>query len=158
MVLNLTQELGTKLDGSLYSFPTPEALAGSSESFVRTKIRAGYRSPYLIEFAQRVATGRVDPESWRTSTDSTEILFGQVRSVKGVGAYAAGNILRLLGRYDYLALDSWVRGWFYGRYHKGRTVSDRTIHRHYATLGKWRGLFLWLEATRDWFYRDGHAS
>jgi len=38
---------------------------------------------------------------------TTEALFQELRSIKGVGAYSAGNILKLLGRYDYLGLDSW---------------------------------------------------
>ncbi len=74
-----------------------------------------------------------------------------MRSVKGAGEYAAGNILRLLGRYEYLALDSWVRGKYSELYHGGRTVSDTTIARRYREHGQWRGLILWLEMTRDWF-------
>ncbi|MGH2568790.1 MAG: DNA-3-methyladenine glycosylase family protein, partial [Bacteroidota bacterium] len=68
-------------------------------------------------------------------------LFKQVRSVKGMGDYAAGNIMKLLGRYDYLGLDSWVRGKFSSLHKNGRTVSDKTIERHYARYGKWKGFF-----------------
>ncbi len=150
MVGNLTRRLGEKLDGS-YGFPSPQALAGVSESYIRRSIRAGYRSPYLVEFARAVASGTLDVESWRHSPLSTEALFEKVTSVKGIGPYAAGNILRLLGRYDYLALDSWVRKKFYEVHHRGRKVSDSTIERHYASFGKWRGLFFWLDMTKDWY-------
>ena len=148
---NLTSKLGVHFEDGLYSFPTPEALAGVPESFIRKEIRAGYRSPYLKEFAEAVASGTMDVESWRHSVLPTEELFRCVRSVKGVGDYAAGNILKLLGRYDYLGLDSWVRGKFYETHHNGRRVSDKTIERAYAPFGKWRGLFFWLEMTRDWY-------
>ena len=73
-----------------------------------------------------------------------------MRSVKGIGPYAAGNIMKLVGRYDYLGLDSWVRSQYYALHHKGRTVKDSTIERHYAGSGRWRGLFFWLEMTRHW--------
>ena len=78
-------------------------------------------------------------------------LFKELRSIKGVGAYSAGNILKLLGRYDYLGLDSWSRSKYYELYHQGRTVSDRTIERRYIQFGKWRGLFFWLEMTKHWY-------
>ncbi len=150
MVTNLTNMLGEPLDGRR-AFPTPEAIAGVSESFLRKHIRAGYRSPYLLEFARRVASGSLTVEAWRTADLPTDELYAQVRSVKGAGEYAAGNILRLLGRYDYLALDSWVRGKYSELYHGGRRVSDTTIARRYREHGRWQGLILWLEMTRDWF-------
>ena len=93
-------------------------------------------------------------EEWRTSDEPTEELFKRVRSVKGVGPYAAGNILKLLGRYDYLGLDSWCRGKFYELFKKGRKVKDSTIEKYYAPFGKWRGLFLWMDATKDWHTKE----
>ena len=150
MIENLTALVGKKFGDGVSSFPSADAIAGLSESFVRKHIRAGYRSPYLIELAERVAGGKLDIESWRTSELPTDELFKQVQSVKGVGEYAAGNLLKLLGRYDYLGLDSWVRARFFELHKKGRHVSDRTIEKHYAQFGKWRGLFFWLEMTRHW--------
>jgi len=151
MVHNLVEKLGRTFDDTKKSFPSPEALAGTSEQFLRKNIKAGYRSPFLLEFAKKVANGILDVECWRSSELTTEALFQELRSIKGVGAYSAGNILKLLGRYDYLGLDSWVRSKYYEVYHKGRTVSDRTIERTYKEFGKWRGLFFWLEMTKYWY-------
>jgi 3-methyladenine DNA glycosylase/8-oxoguanine DNA glycosylase len=151
MVQNLTTQLGKSFEDGKYSFPTPQAIAGKSDAFLRKHIRAGYRSPYLLELAEKVSSGKLEIESWRTSTAPTEDLFKTVRSVKGMGDYAAGNILKLLGRYDYLGLDSWVRSRFYDIHTKGRKVKDSTIDKHYAPLGKYRGLFFWLEMTRHWY-------
>ena len=151
MTSNLTTKLGSRLDGTLSSFPGPGAIANSSEQFLRKEIRCGYRSPYLLELAEHVASGKLDAESWRSSTLPTDELFKQVRSVKGMGNYAAGNIMKLLGRYDYLGLDSWVRAQFYKLHKNGRRVGDKTIERHYERFGKWRGLFFWLEMTKDWY-------
>ena len=153
MVENLVGELGKPFDDSKKSFPSPEILAGTTEQFLRKAIRAGYRSPFLLEFAKKVANDKLDIENWRTSELPTNDLFKELRSIKGVGEYAAGNILKLLGRYDYLGLDSWVRGKYYELYHRGRKVSDRTIERRYIPYGKWRGLFFWMEMTKDWYDR-----
>jgi N-glycosylase/DNA lyase len=151
MVHNLVEKLGKTFDDTKKSFPSPEALAGTSEQFLRKNIKAGYRSPFLLEFAKKVASGTLDVECWRSSELTTEALFQELRSIKGVGTYSAGNILKLLGRYDYLGLDSWVRSKYYEIYHEGRTVSDRTIERTYKEFGKWRGLFFWLEMTKYWY-------
>ena len=150
MVKNLIGELGKQFNNSIGSFPTPESLAGVTEKFLRNTIRVGYRAPYLLEFAERVASGKLDVESWRSSDQPTSELFKQLRSIKGVGDYAAGSLLKLLGRYDYLGLDSWVRSQYYELFHKGRQVSDTTIEKHYAPYGKWRGLIFWLEMTKHW--------
>ena len=154
MVGNLTTVLGGRFDEGKYSFPTPGTLAAKSDAFLRKNIRAGYRSPYLLELAENVAAGKLDLEAWRSSTLPTEDLFKEVKAIKGIGEYAAGNILKLLGRYDYLGLDSWVRSKFYELHAKGRKVKDSTIERHYASFGKWRGLFFWMEMTHDWYTRN----
>ena len=151
MVGNLTTLLGKNFGDGYFAFPTPESIAGTTEAFLRKSVRTGYRSPYLHEFAVAVAEGKLDVEGWRSSPLATDQLFEQVKTVKGMGDYAAGNILKLLGRYDYLGLDSWVRGKFYELHSRGRTVKDSTIEKHYASLGKWRGLFFWLEMTRHWY-------
>jgi len=150
MVENLVKKLGKPFADGLKAFPTPSALAGVNEKFMRKEIRSGYRSPYLIEFAERVASGNLDVESWRHSSLPTPELFAEVRRIKGIGPYAAGNLLRLLGRYDYLALDSWVRAQFSQIHCNGRRVSDRTIERRYRKFGKWKGLFFWFEMTKHW--------
>lgn len=150
MVTNLVQAFGTQLDGSFQAFPTPESIAGSTERVLRKEIKAGYRSPFLLEFAEKVASKQIDVEEWRSSSLRTDELFKKILEIKGIGPYAAGNILKLLGRYDYLGLDSWVRAKYYELYRNGRTVKDSTIERDYMHYGKWRGLFFWLDMTRYW--------
>ena len=154
MVNNLVDTFGKPYDESNNSFPSPEALAGLSETILRKKIKAGYRSPFLLEFAEKVASGKLDVECWRSSGLPTDALFQELRSIKGVGAYSAGNILKLLGRYDYLGLDSWSRAKYYELYHQGRIVKDSTIERRYMQYGKWRGLLFWLEMTKYWYDQE----
>lgn len=150
MVTNLVQCFGKPFDQHHHAFPTPETIASSSEHFLRKEIKAGYRSPFLLELAEHGASGKLDLEAWRASSLSTPELFRCMTAVKGIGPYVAGNIMKLIGRYDSLGLDSWVRAQ-YARFHRnGRRVSDATIEKHYAPLGQWRGLFCWLEMTRHW--------
>jgi N-glycosylase/DNA lyase len=150
MVTRLVQRLGERFDDSRSTFPLPAALAGTTDRQLRRECTTGYRSPYLLELADHVASGKLAIEEWRTTPLPTAELFQTIRSVKGVGPYAAGNILKLLGRYDYLGLDSWVRGRYAESHTRGRKVKDSTIERAYERFGPWRGLFFWLEMTRDW--------
>lgn len=150
MVRNLCTTLGRSF-GALHAFPTPRAVAVSSEAFLRSKVRAGYRAPYLLELARSVDSGRIDPELWLDPSVPTPDLYRQLRSIKGVGDYAAGNMLKLLGRYDYLGLDSWVRAQYARLHHGSRRVKDSTIARQYRAFGQWRGLLFWLEMTREWY-------
>jgi 3-methyladenine DNA glycosylase/8-oxoguanine DNA glycosylase len=149
MVSNLVMRLGTRFDEEHADFPTAEQLAKTSEEFLVQEIRTGYRSRYLLELAQRVANGELDFSRWFDLHEDE--LYKQIVSIKGVGPYAAGNLMRLLGHYRHLALDSWCRPQYSKIYRNGRKVSDRTIARHYGKYGEWSGLVLWLDLTREWF-------
>ena len=149
MVSNLVMRLGTRFDEEHADFPTAEQLAKTSEEFLVQEIRTGYRSRYLLELAQRVASGELDFSRWFDLHEDE--LYKQIVSIKGVGPYAAGNLMRLLGHYRHLALDSWCRPQYSKIYRNGRKVSDRTIARHYGKYGEWSGLVLWLDLTREWF-------
>lgn len=150
MVTGLVNSLGIAAADGRRTFPTAEAMAGQSEKFYRDEIRAGYRSPYFQELAQRVLAGDIDVESWLTSDLSTPELQKEMKRVKGVGDYAAENLLKLVGRYDVLALDSFVRGKFIRTRNNGRKCPDKKIEKFYARFGEWRGLALWCDMTRDW--------
>jgi N-glycosylase/DNA lyase len=156
MVKELVNHLGREAADGRRAFPTPEAMAAQPVEFYRNVVRAGYRSEYLKELAGRVASGELDVESWLTSELSTSDLKREMKRVKGVGDYAAENLLKLVGRYDVLALDSWVRGKFKKVRGRGRACDDKKIARFYSRFGEWRGLALWCDMTRDWFERaDG---
>jgi 3-methyladenine DNA glycosylase/8-oxoguanine DNA glycosylase len=150
MVSRLVQEFGDPYGDGLFGFPRPEVIATSTEAELRMKCKTGYRAPYILALANDITSGKRSIEPWRSSTLPTEDLSCEIRTVKGVGPYAAGNILKLLGRYDELGLDSWVRLQYARIHHRGRRVKDATIERDYARYGPWRGLFFWLEMTRDW--------
>src|SRR5437588_401169 len=150
MVANLVNELGCESNDRRKSFPTPEVMAAQSEKFYRDKVRAGYRAPYLRELAQRVASRELDVERWLQSDLPHEQFMKELKRIKGVGNYAAENLLKLLGRYDGLALDSWTRAQFAKARNNTRAASDNKIARFYSRFNSWRGLVLWCDMTRLW--------
>ena len=150
MVTGLVKNLGREATNGQRTFPTPEAMALMPLKFYVNEVRAGYRSEYLKLLADRVASGALDVEGWLTSPLPTLELIKQMRDVKGVGPYAAENVLKLLGRYDGLALDSWTRAKFFSVRNNGRKTTDKKIARYYSRFKEWRGLALWCDMTRDW--------
>ena len=154
MVTGLVQSLGRESNDGRRTFPTPEAMALMPLKFYANEVRAGYRAGYLKELADRVASGTLLVEDWLSSPLPTAELLKQMKSVKGVGDYAAENLLKLLGRYDGLALDSWTRAKFFRVRNNGRKATDKKIARYYSRFKEWRGLALWCDMTRDWLERE----
>jgi 3-methyladenine DNA glycosylase/8-oxoguanine DNA glycosylase len=155
MTTNLVEKLGEPASDGKRAFPTPAAIASVSEAFFREEIRAGYRSPYFVELAESVASGGLDPEAWLVSALPTQELKKEIKKVKGIGDYAAENLLKLLGRYDGLALDSWLRAGFYKKHNREKACADKKIEKHYKKFGKWKGLAMWCDMTEGWFNGTG---
>lgn len=150
MVSNLVEKLGEQSANGKRAFPTAEAMANKSTDFYRDEIRAGYRSAYFVELAETIAGGKINPEEWLTTDLPTKELKKEMKKIKGVGDYAAENLLKLVGRYDGLALDSWLRAQFYKKHNAENMCDDKTIKQFYEKYGSWRGLAIWLDMTERW--------
>lgn len=143
----------------LRAFPGPERVAALGERALREEVRAGYRAPALARLACRVAGGDLDPERWGAAADrDAAALRKELLALPGVGPYVADNLLRLAGRPAGLGLDSWLRAKQAEVYHGGRAIADRTIERRYRRHGRWAGLALWCDMTRDWFDARGRPA
>lgn len=145
MTANLVQKLGSPDAGGNRAFPTAEQMANVSEDFYKSEIRAGYRAAFFVELAEKAASGEINPESWLDPELPTAELKKQMKQIKGVGNYAAENLLKLVGRYDGLALDSWLRAKFYEKHNGGEICSDKKIEEFYQPFGDWRGLTIWCD-------------
>ena len=146
MVVRAIAELGA--EGR--AFPTAEAVAAVPVSRLRTKIRCGYRAEGLALLARRVARGKLDLPLWERAEIPAEEVRAAILSEHGFGPYAAEGLLRILGRHDFLAIDSWVRQEYRRRYPGPRGTTDRAIARRYARYAAHRGLALWLDMTSHW--------
>lgn len=150
MITTLVENLGVETSDGKRAFPTAEAMASVSPEFYRHEMRAGYRAPYLAELAEKVASDKINPENWLNSKLPTNELKKEIKQIKGVGDYAAENLLKLLGRYDGLALDSWLRAQFYKKHNGERICGDKEIENFYKKFGSWRGLAIWCDMTEKW--------
>jgi N-glycosylase/DNA lyase len=144
MVRRLVDELGT---GG--AFPGPDVLAGAAERYLRQKTRCGYRAPALRAFAKRVASKKTRLSEWEDRRRTSEEVRRQILQEPGFGPYAAEALMRLLGRHEFFAVDSWcVKK--YRQMYRVRGSLLRSINRRYGSYGCDRGLAFWLDLTRDW--------
>lgn len=151
MTANLVEKLGEPAKNGKKAFPTAEAMASVSADFYREEIRVGYRAPFFVELAEAVASGKVNPEAWLNSGLSGKDLKKEMKKIKGVGDYAAENLLKLVGNSEGLALDSWVRAQFYKKHNNETVCDDKEIVKFYERFGNWRGLAVWCDMTERWF-------
>jgi len=153
MVTRLVETASAPGPGGGRAFPTAEALARRPVSFFRDVVRAGYRAPYFKELAVRVARGALELEALRDPAVPSDEVYARLRSITGIGPYAADNIMRLLGHTDRLGLDSWCRARYrklYPRTPKAGAALDAAIARRYRRFAPHSGLAMWLDLTRRW--------
>jgi 3-methyladenine DNA glycosylase/8-oxoguanine DNA glycosylase len=158
MVGRLVEAAGTEGAGGVRAFPTAAALAARPKAFFRNVVRAGYRAPYLKDLATRVVRGELELEALRDPALPTEVAYDRLRSITGVGPYAADNLLRLLGHNDNLGLDSWCRARYVKLYPRTRKDGvDAAITRRYRGFSPYQGLAMWLDLTRSWHEPEAAA-
>ncbi len=134
--------------GGRHCFPSPSEIRAIGVDELGEATGLGYRTPYLHELASAIDNGQVEPERWREgSVDSAEI-ERRILGFKGFGPYAAANMLKLLGHYERLAIDSSVRETFRVRLNDGVKPSDDDIEQHYEPYGRWRGLVMWFDVMK----------
>jgi len=146
MTLKLVNEFGEKLphDPDRRAFPTPEAIAASSPGFLKEKIRVGYRAPAIYQLAAQVASGALDLEVLKTSSPPTLELRKQLLTLNGVGPYAAANLLLLLGRHDFIPIDSYALKSVSNEWYRGKPITAKEVEKHFERWGEFKGLAYWF--------------
>ncbi len=154
MCLNLVTQFGEPLpdDPQRKAFPTPQALAESSPPVLKEQTRLGYRAGYIHELALRVSTGELDLERYKDSDLDTPQLRKELMQIKGVGGYAAANLLMILGRFDFIPIDSWAFKMVSHEWHNGEPVGPGEVESAFEKWGEFRGLAYWFW---DWSYKGG---
>jgi 3-methyladenine DNA glycosylase/8-oxoguanine DNA glycosylase len=132
------------------AFPTPASIAASSPEVLKEAVRVGYRAPSIYELAVRVDSGELDVESFRTSDLPTLELRKELLKIKGIGPYAAANLLMILGRSDFIPIDSWALKMVSHEWYDGESVRPAQVEEHFEKWGEFKGLAYWFW---DWNYK-----
>ncbi|MEZ4677249.1 MAG: hypothetical protein R2932_23825 [Caldilineaceae bacterium] len=156
MIHRLVDTLGAPfpIDPTKRAFPTPQQVAAASPVLFADTIRMGYRNAYVQQLAQEIATGQRDLETLKTSALPTAELKKSLKSLKGIGDYAAHTLLMLLGHYGELPIDSEYRTFvarhYFGRGDSGegdggRNPTDQELAAVYDDWGQWKYLAYWFD-------------
>ncbi len=151
MNLNLIAAYGEPLPGSSEqrAFPTPERLAQTTPDELRQVVRVGYRAPAIHELATRVASGELDIEAFKASSLPTLELRKELLKIRGIGPYAAANLLMILGRPDFIPIDTYALKMVSHEWHKGKPITAKEVEAAFLKWGEYKGLAYWFW---DWEY------
>ena len=146
MVTALVSQFGPPLpaDPGRRAFPAPQRVAISDEETLRNETRLGYRAPHVLVLARAVSAGDLDLEAYKDSDLPTDRLRKELLAIKGVGPYAAANLLMLLGRYDFLPVDSWALKVVSHEWHGGEPIGPADVEAAFERWGPWKGLAYWF--------------
>jgi 3-methyladenine DNA glycosylase/8-oxoguanine DNA glycosylase len=125
------------------TFPEPERLAGASEAELR-QVGLGYRARAVQRLAAAIAAGELPRDAADWAALPGDELYRRLLALNGFGPYAAANLLLLLGRYERLAIDSWLRRAVRDAWFAGAPVTDREIEAAFERFGQWRSLVYWF--------------
>lgn len=151
MTRKLVNTFGAPLEGESEkrAFPNPASIAASSPEVLKETVRVGYRAPAIHQLAVRVASGQFDLESLKTSDLPTLELRKELLTINGVGPYAAANLLMILGRHDFIPIDSYALKMVSEEWYQGRPVTAKDVEKRFEKWGEFKGLAFWF-----WDWKD----
>lgn len=156
---NFCEVLGRTSASGFSAFPTAKKMARTRAGTLRGRCRVGYRDRRLIDLATMFVRGEID-EAWLTSREtSDDEAFAFLLTLPGIGPYAAGNIMQLIGRYSRLALDTesvrHARSVLGMRGEPGAIM--KRLAKHYEPFGEHRFRSYWFELWADYERKRGPA-
>jgi len=147
MVRELVQQYGEPLwrDAARKTFPTPAALMRDTLDVFQRKVHLGYRAAYVYQLAAEFAE---KPEKFLALADPSipaGDLIKQLLAIKGIGNYAAASILMLLGRYEYIPVDTVFRDFVRQKYQLELPINQQAAVNLYQEWGHWKYLAYWFD-------------
>jgi 3-methyladenine DNA glycosylase/8-oxoguanine DNA glycosylase len=132
--------------GEKHVFPTPEQVLAKSVDELEKQTGTGYRAKYIRSLAEAIASG-FDPESLWNPALSYEEIYEQIRALRGFGEYSASYVLKLLGRFERISMDTVMRRYF-KEITGQKNATDDDINTYYERFGEYKGLIAWWEVSR----------
>lgn len=107
IIERLCQSLGTDLGNGDFSFPDAETVSSAGIDAL-APLRAGFRAKYIIDAANKVASGEIDIDKIMNSDIETG--RDELIKIKGVGEKVAQcTLLYGFGKVDAFPIDVWVK-------------------------------------------------
>ena len=62
------------------------------------------------------------------------------------------NLLLILGRFDFIPIDTWALKLVSHEWYKGKPITSKEVEKHFEKWGEFKGLAFWFW---DWKYNGG---
>jgi len=113
-----------------FAFPTAESICRAGLSGL-SPIRAGFRGKYILDAAEKIASGEVDPAAVQACLDFDTAL-SMLQRIKGIGPKVGSCALLFgFGRTEAFPVDVWMKKSLARRFPNGLDI---------ASLGKYAGI------------------
>ena len=121
----------------------PIKLAAADRERLRTCGLSGQKCAYLLDLAERFASGALDPGRWDALDDQTLIL--ELTQVKGIGRWTAEMFLIFyMARPDVFPVDDiGLQRALKLHYNRGRPLTDAKVKRIGKLWSPWRSVGTW---------------
>jgi 3-methyladenine DNA glycosylase/8-oxoguanine DNA glycosylase len=150
LVRSLVDAFGESYEGRdgqpempLKAFPAPGRIAQTRESRLRA-LGLGYRSPYLLELARGTASGKYEMEALKDPRLPTSEVRQALLALPGIGPYAAATMLMILGRHEYIGVDTEAHNNISKGFYGGRPVTEKEIQGQFEDWGAHKALAYWF--------------
>lgn len=160
-----TVEMNAKLCrhvGNYGAFPTPEEINRVGADFLKKHCRVGYRGAYISKLANNIVEGRLDMVRDLESMDCREDIQKRLIEIKGIGPFAANNILQLMGYFDTHPYDTeTVRLWkeeFGAPKSSSKADVFEKARLHYARYEPYSFIAYWYDLWKNYEKRAGLMS
>jgi N-glycosylase/DNA lyase len=132
----MSRQFGEQVDEGLWTFPSPEQLAGAGLRDLR-RCALGYRGPYVRDVARRVASRKIDLHA----IERAEYLAARriLLTLPGVGEKVADCVLLFAyGKGEAFPVDVWVKRaverWYFGSRRKTERQIREFAHQRFGPL------------------------
>ena len=65
-------------------------------------------------------------------------------TINGVGPYAAANLLMILGKHDFIPIDSYALKMVSNEWHRGQPITAKEVEKRFEKWGQFKGLAFWF--------------
>ena len=73
--------------------------------------------------------------------------------INGVGPYAAANLLMILGRHDFIPIDSYALKMVSHEWYEGVPITAKEVEKRFEKWGEFKGLAFWISVAETGFMR-----
>lgn len=143
----LCEVFGRRSPSGAPAFPDAARLARARPATLRARCRVGYRDARIVELARMFRSGAIDGAWLESPSTPDDEVFAFLKSLPGIGPYAAANIMQLLGRFSRLPLDT--ESLRHARSVLGMDGTDAQLMKrltaHYEPFGRHKFRSYWFE-------------